>query len=279
MKGKKKLKIKYGNIIITLFVIVCLVFMCISLYHIIVWKIDGDSTIKQIEELDNQVKVQEVVEVNNENVEIIEHEAKPSESDPYWDFIKTSLISVDFSDLKEANNETVGWIQVNGTNINYPFVQTGNNEYYLTHSFNKSNNSAGWVFLDYRNDKNLSDKNNILYAHGRIENTMFGSLRNALSNGWLNNKDNYVFKVSTPSTNTMWQVFSVYKIEPTTDYIQVFFGNDNEYEQFINKLIDRSAHNFDTGISKDDTIITLSTCYDDNYRMVLHAKLIKKENR
>ena len=279
MKGKKKIRIKYGNIVVLFIIIICLIFMCISLYHIIVWKLDGDSTIKQIEKLDNQVEISDVVEDNNENIEIIEHEEKPSESDPYWDFIKTSLISVNFSDLKEANNETVGWIQVNGTNINYPFVQTGNNEYYLTHSFNKGNNSAGWVFLDYRNDKNLTDKNNILYAHGRIENTMFGSLRNALSNGWLNNKDNYVFKVSTPSTNTMWQVFSVYKIEPTTDYIQVFFGNDNEYEQFLNKLITRSAHNFDTGISKDDTIITLSTCYDDNYRMVLHAKLIKKENR
>ena len=48
------------------------------------------------------------------------------------------LINVNFTELKKINYDTIGWIQVNGTNINYPLVQTKNNDYYLTRSFDKS---------------------------------------------------------------------------------------------------------------------------------------------
>ena len=51
-----------------------------------------------------------------------------------------NLINVDFEELKNTNPDTLGWIQVNGTNINYPFVQTNNNDYYLNHSYNKKYN-------------------------------------------------------------------------------------------------------------------------------------------
>lgn len=88
-----------------------------------------------------------------------------------------NLINVDFNELKKFNSNTKGWIQVNGTNINYPFVQAKDNKFYLTHSFDKSYNSAGWVFLDYRNNINELSKNTIIYAHGRLDTTMFGSLK------------------------------------------------------------------------------------------------------
>ena len=58
-------------------------------------------------------------------------------------------------DSKSKNNDTIGWIKVNNTNIDYPFVQSNDNNYYLTHNFNKKKTSSGWVFLDKRNNKNL----------------------------------------------------------------------------------------------------------------------------
>ena len=72
-----------------------------------------------------------------------------------------NLIDVDFTELKKVNSDVKGWIQVNGTNINYPFVQTKDTKFYLNHSFDKKYNDAGWVFLDYRNNIDLSNKNNI----------------------------------------------------------------------------------------------------------------------
>ena len=66
------------------------------------------------------------------------------------------------------------------TNINYPVVQTNDNEYYLGRAFDKSKNDAGWVFMDYRNDVNNLSDNTIIYGHGRLDKTVFGSLKNAL---------------------------------------------------------------------------------------------------
>jgi len=189
-----------------------------------------------------------------------------------------NLINVDFNELKKLNSETVGWIQVNGTNINYPFVQANDNKYYLNHSFDKSSNEAGWVFLDYRNDYIGIDKNSILYAHGRNDNTMFGSLINILTNGWLNNKNNFILKVSTEKENSLWQVFSAYVIPTTSDYLKINFNNNEQFLEFSNMLIERSEYNFNTTVNKFDKILTLSTCYNNTHKTVLHAKLIKKSS-
>ena len=187
-----------------------------------------------------------------------------------------NMINVNFNDLKKTNPDVAGWLKVNGTNINYPFVQASDNKYYLTHSFNKSYNAAGWVFLDYRNNY-TNNKNTILYAHGRNDKTMFGSLKNVLSNGWLNNANNYVIKISTETENSLWQIFSVYHIPTTSDYLQTDFYNDTEYQEFLDMLKNRSSHNFNTNVTSNDNILTLSTCYNNTDKMVVHAKLIKKE--
>ena len=107
--------------------------------------------------------------------------------------------------------------------------------------------------------------------------TMFGSLRNILSSSWYDNTDNHIIKLSTPTENTLWQVFSVYHIETTNDYIQTRFTSDEEYQNFLNKLKNRSAVEFDTSINANDKILTLSTCYNKTDKVVMHAKLIKKE--
>ena len=189
------------------------------------------------------------------------------------------LIDVDFSELKQENSDTVGWIQVNGTNINYPFVQASDNKFYLTHSFYKNKNSAGWVFLDYRNNISELDKNTIIYAHGRKNNTMFGSLNKILDGKWVKDTNNFVVKLSTETENTLWQVFSVYHIPTTSDYIQTSFSTDEEFLKFINMLKDRSMYDFNTTVSSEDKILTLSTCHNDTEKMVLHAKLIKRETK
>ena len=108
---------------------------------------------------------------------------------------------------------------------------------------------------------------------------MFGSLKKILTNGWLDNSDNHVIKLSTEYENTLWQVFSVYHIETTNDYIQVNFSNDSRFLEFANMLKNRSEYNFNTELIESDKILTLSTCYSDSEKLVLHAKLIKRETK
>lgn len=122
-------------------------------------------------------------------------------------YYNEQLLSVDFTNLLTKNEEVVGWIEIPYTNINYPFVQHSNNSYYLTHSFDHSYNSAGWLFLDYRNEIDPIDMNTIIYAHGRVDGTMFGSLKNVLDDSWLE-KETYIIRVSTLSYNYLFEIFS-----------------------------------------------------------------------
>ncbi|MDO4963281.1 MAG: class B sortase [bacterium] len=275
MKRKRR-KIKWKNVILLLFLLVFTTIFIISLVNIIKWLVDNKNSDKVIEEIYETTDINEVND--NENTEIITQE-DVDEKNPYWDYIKMNLIDVDFSSLKKENPSTVGWIQVNGTNINYPFVQAEDNSFYLNHSFNKSKNEAGWVFMDYRNNNKDFDKNTIIYAHGRLNKIMFGSLRNILTTSWVNNTDNFIVKLSTEYENTLWQIFSIYKIPTTSDYIKVNFTSDKVFEEFGQMLINRSQYNFNTNINSNDKILTLSTCYDNDNKVVLHAKLIKRKKK
>ena len=274
---KKRRRLKWKNIIILIIILICLIFLIISIKDIIKWKIDSNKIDKQIDEIQEIVEVEKVEET--EEVEIIEQKEEIPQANPYWNYIKMNLINVNFNELKKINSDTKGWIQVNGTNINYPFVQANDNKYYLTHSFDKSYNNAGWVFMDYRNNIQNLAKNTIIYAHGRLDTTMFGSLRNITKSKWFNDSNNYIVKLSTEYENTLWQVFSVYHIPTTSDYIQVNFSSNEEFNDWTNMLINRSSYNFNTTVQENDNILTLSTCYDDYEKVVLHAKLIKKETR
>ena len=273
---KRKRKLKWKNIILILVIITFIVTLIISIFNIVKWKMDSNKTNDEITNIQENVDVEEVQDT--ENTEIIEPVEEVPEENPYWDYINMNMINVNFSELKRTNPDVVGWLKVNGTNINYPFVQSSDNDYYLTHSFNKSYNGGGWVFLDYRNN-GTNNKNTILYAHGRSDKTMFGTLKNVLNNGWLNNTNNYVIKISTETENSLWQIFSVYRIPTTSDYLQTNFNDETEYQNFLDMIKDRSSHNFDTNVASTDNILTLSTCYNNSDKMVVHAKLIKKENK
>lgn len=270
----KKIKLKWKNIILILIFLILFITLNISIYNIIKWKLDSNKANEEINTIQENTNIEEVKD--NKGTEIIKQAEKIPKENPYWDYIKMNMIDVNFDNLKKINSDVVGWIKVNGTNINYPFVQSKDNKYYLTHSFNKSYNNAGWVFLDYRNN-NINNRNTIIYAHGRTDKTMFGTLRKVLNNGWINNTNNYVIKISTEKENSLWQIFSIYHIPTTNDYLQTEFKDEREYQRFLNILKNRSNHNFNTSITSNDTILTLSTCYNDSKKMVVHAKLIKKQ--
>lgn len=272
----KKIKLKWKNIILILIFLILFITLNISIYNIIKWKLDSNKTNEEINTIQENTNIEEVKD--NKGTEIIKQAKKIPKENPYWDYIKMNMIDVNFDNLKKINSDVVGWIKVNGTNINYPFVQSKDNKYYLTHSFNKSYNNAGWVFLDYRNN-NINNRNTIIYAHGRTDKTMFGTLRKVLNNGWINNTNNYVIKISTEKENSLWQIFSIYHISTTNDYLQTEFKDEREYQRFLNILKNRSNHNFNTSITSNDTILTLSTCYNDSEKMVVHAKLIKKQKK
>lgn len=110
---------------------------------------------------------------NKENKEIISDIEKSVEIDSTND--EEHKYKVKFEELKQKNSDTVAWLKVENTNIEFPVVQAKDNSYYLTYNFNKKYNVAGWVFADYKNKLNGTDKNIVVYGHNMRDDSMFGS--------------------------------------------------------------------------------------------------------
>ena len=182
-----------------------------------------------------------------------------------------------FEELSNINNETVGWLTVNNTKVNYPVVQHTDNEYYLKHDFTNQKNSLGWIYMDYRNNiYNLSD-NTIIWGHNLKGGLMFGTLRYMTNESWYTNPDNHIITFNTKVKNMKWKIFSIYRIPVTNDYLYANFGDREEYQSFLDMLKNRSIYNFNQDVTNTDHILTLSTCSIPNtYRLVIHAVLLNE---
>ena len=217
------------------------------------------------------IKIFNWIKENNQNQEVLKEISESISIDE-----KNKQYKIDFETLKMTNNDIIAWIKVNGTNIEYPVVKSSNNEYYLTHSLDKSINTAGWVFADYRNKLDNNDKNIIIYGHNRRDGSIFGTLKNILTEEWYKNKENQKIIFMTENGEFEYQVFSVYNIELEDYYIQTDF-DENSYSNFINTIKNRSIYNFETEVTSQNSILTLSTCDNNNkYRVVLHAVRLER---
>lgn len=255
---------KYKNKIVNILLIIFILLFVYSSVNIIFWFVDNAKLNELMDAINKITTIKEVDAFDNGNCE---------------DCGDLKYLDVDFKNLLKINDETVGWIKVDGTEVNYPIVQHSNNRYYLKRSFDKSRSNAGWVFLDYRNNINDLSENTIIYAHGRANRKMFGSLRDTLDKKWFNKMNYHVIKISTLEKNYIFQIFSIYTIRTTNDYLYINFNEIEKYIKFLNKLKNRSIHNFDVLLDENDKIITLSTCYNNSKKLVLHAKLINSENK
>lgn len=181
--------------------------------------------------------------------------------------------------VKEKNKDVVGWIHMNDTNIDYPIVQTDNNDYYLTHDFNKQKNKAGWIYMDFRNQMDFSNRNTILYGHGRIDGTMFGTLKQLLKKDWWEKKSHLYFTTESMNKKITWEIFSVYTMKAESYYLSTYFSNTDRYKTFLRTIKNRSFFSFDVPLNTKDQILTLSTCKNEKEeRIVVHAKKIKEES-
>ena len=245
-----------------------------GIYKVYKYKNDTNKTYSMNE------KIKDVASIKNkENEENVFVNPPDDENDLFWNYKDVDFLEIDFSNLINQNSDTVAWIEVSGTDISEVVVQGSDNEFYLNHSFDKTENSSGWIFSDYRNNLEYLNNNTIIYGHTLKNKTMFSSLKNTLKEEWYNDISNYIIKLSTPKMNTIWQIFSIYTIPNENYYIKTSFTKD-EYKDFLNNIKQRSIYDFKTSIDEFDKILTLSTCKGTlGNKLAIHAKLIKKETR
>ena len=177
---------------------------------------------------------------------------------------------IDFAGLKEINPDVVGWIQMEALDVSYPIVKGTYNDHYLHYTFEGQKNAAGAIFMEYTNNSNFEDCNTIIYGHNMKNGSMFGTFRT------LHEPENltspYLW-ICLPDKSYRYEIFTVHTTSATGDTYTLFSAPDDQFTQYLNKMRDASEFPVGTAPTKDDKIITLSTCTgNDATRFVIQAR-------
>lgn len=189
--------------------------------------------------------------------------------DPYAD----ALADMDFSALREANGDVLGWILIPGTRISYPLVQGTDNEYYLTHTWKKRSSVVGAVFLEYSNSRDFSDFNTIIYGHRMNDGSMFAGLKYYKQRSYY--KSHPTVYVTDDSGARKYDIFAAYEVGTQGDTYRIGQKSGSARQAYIDYCLAQSL--YDTGVvpTVNDKIVTLSTCTGNGHatRWVVQARL------
>ena len=198
----------------------------------------------------------------------------------------------DFSQLLKANPDTIGWINVPNTIIDFVVVkpQDGvDSEYYLHRDFYGNYSKYGTVFMDYRSS--LDSKNLIIHGHHMHDGRMFADLAKYVERGNGYGIDFYkqtpVFTFNTIYEKSKWKIIAFFKTNTLEsqgvpfNYLRGDFVSDYDFLDFVYNLRVRSLVNCPVDVNENDTILTLSTCsYDfEDFRTVIVARKVRDGER
>ncbi len=180
--------------------------------------------------------------------------------------------SVDFASLKKENPDTVAWIFIRDTVINYPIMKGKDNRFYLKHMFNKKYNSKGSVFIDYRCVNPFEDFNTIVYGHRVKDGSMFEDLTKYKKKAFYKNHKK-VF-LATEDQKYDAEVVSVFSIKASDPLYKISF-TEEEKQEYIDAIKSKSMYDIDVEVTPEDKLVMLSTCAYEyrNARLVVFLKI------
>lgn len=190
-------------------------------------------------------------------------------SDDSWD----SMIDVDFESLQQINPDVVAWIYVEGTDISYPILYSGDDETYLRTTMEGESAKAGSIFLEGYNYPNFKDSHSIIYGHNMRNLSMFGTLKYYKSEeGYLD--EHRYFQIITPDSKMRYEIFSYFDTEAASWVYAVPYSDCEEFEDYITELLRHSYEVVDTEeVTSADRVVTLSTCSTSGMRFTVHGVL------
>ena len=172
--------------------------------------------------------------------------------------VQSGAPNVDFAALSRINPDIVGWLYCEGTQINYPVVQGSDDEYYLDHLFDGTQNVNGCLFLDSRVDASFSSVHSIIYGHHMRSGAMFAALDGYKRQSFYD--AHRAMLLITPDATYDVQLFAAYVADPSEDAWEVSFANDGEIQTWIDAAIAQSTFTSDVKPTTGDRLLTLSTC-------------------
>ena len=183
-------------------------------------------------------------------------------------------------ELQKTNSEIIGWLEIEGTNVNYPVLQSANNDFYLNHNYKKESSWAGSLFLDKDFDMVNGSSNYLIYGHRNRQGLMFETLLRYASEDFY--KQHKKIKFTTIKEEATYEILAVfysrvyYKSEQNVFRYYYFIDakNEQEYNDFVKNA--KTASIYDTGVTAkyEEQLLTLSTCEysQNNGRFVVVAK-------
>ena len=219
----------------------------------------------------NQQNLNEVIELMDVRDDIRD---RLIEDNPDLDFEEIERLSLAqlHQQFTAINSDYVGWIVINGTKVNYPFVLGDDNSYYLTRNFQKRSLKHGAIFMDYRNQADFSDRHIVLYGHAMRDQSMFGSIDLYKNRSYYNNHSQ--IEIRLKNETRIYKIFSAYQVDASITRLNVP-ANNRSMSSLIELFEARSIYDTNTDFSNKDHILTLVSCTDDvnNGRIIIHAVL------
>ena len=196
-------------------------------------------------------------------------------------------VLAEYVPLYEKNNDFVGWIQMYPY-IQYPVVQSTDNEYYLKHNFEGGYNENGTIFADYQGVISATEMphNTLLYGHNLITNNFFQPLSNFRKQDIKFLQDNYLLEFDTLYERNQYKIFSIFLTNNKTEHGEVFdywnkvyFTSKSDFNNFVAECLDRSYYYTGVDLEYGDELLTLSTCdfsMFSDMRLVVVARKVRE---
>lgn len=213
--------------------------------------------------------------------EVVKEEPKPVE-EPEPEPVPKVEIPIDFAALQQQNPDVYAWIQVPGTEVDYPILQSSNdNTYYLNHTIDGEEKKEGAIFTENYNTKTFEDPNTVIYGHDMKNGSMFQSIHKYMDRSFFDNNRDIV--IYMPDQILHYKIFAAYLTDNRHLLMNYNFWSKDEYQQYLNSIFSmRDMNAFidtSTEVTTEDKIITLSTCYAgiSTQRYLVQAVLVSIE--
>ena len=235
----------------------CIVFAGITLYYALglyrQWQEyrTGEQT---YEELTQYVQPKVPVQLLTHIID----ESSPTEPTPTEEIDNTIWPVVDFEALKAINPDIAAWIYIEGTNINYPVVQSDDNNYYINRLFNGNYSKVGSIFMDYRNPTDLSGRNTVLYGHNMQDGSMFNQINNYKEQAFFDQHPTAL--LMTPDKNYRIEFVAGYITDMNSDAWKMEFASDAEFSAWLANALTLSTFTGNQQPAPQDRVVTFSTC-------------------
>jgi sortase B len=251
-------------------VIVCTSIFFFSMYHVVDYFHNSHKSNQLYAAIQKQYTEQSLTN----DIQIINEETSTmsKNTDEVLPIENSAVIMERFLPLLEVNDETVGWITVPNTSVDYPVMKTVDNDYYLNHDFLRSRSDGGSIFMDFRNSGAGTDRHTILYGHNMRDGSMFQGLMNYKERSFFDN--NRFITFTNLYEEIEWEIFSAYVTDTNFYYIETRFRSNRDFVNFLSKLQEKSMFQQMIELTEEDQVLTLSTCsYEfDDARFVIHAR-------